>query len=147
VNKTRASEKSANDFRLELAAAKNVLNTSPSPTAAIPAPRDRTLEPLFSSPGSAVVLMVRVEVTLPPLGTVGAEGSNEHCAGVDVLVQAKLTTPVKPFTEETVTVMLAALPEFTVAIAGLTEGLKSQTCSWAAVVCVRGGLTPVMVIW
>lgn len=59
--------------------------------------------------------------------------------------QKKEIFPSNPFAEATVTVKFEELPAFTVAVSGVTDGRKSQTCSVADTECVNGLLRPLMV--
>lgn len=58
-------------------------------------------------------------------------GLNEQEIGADPVEHPKFTLPLKPFTGDTVTLKLADPPFTTVALVGLTEAVKSETCSWA----------------
>ena len=79
-------------------------------------------------------------------GTFADAGLREHEISWDEVEHAKFTVPVNPFTEEAETLKFVDAPAVTVADVGLTEGLKSHTCSCAVAVCVMGALTPVTVI-
>jgi hypothetical protein len=79
----------------------------------------------------ALAVSVKTEVTIPLGGTVMEDGLNEHEINCEELEHEKLTVPLKPFTGETVTLKFAEPPAFTVALVGLTDGVKSDTCSWA----------------
>jgi hypothetical protein len=67
----------------------------------------------------AVVVMVSVLVTGPPLG-VSDEGANEHCDSAGNPEQEKVTSWLKPFVGVTVKVKDALAPALMVALAGDT---------------------------
>jgi hypothetical protein len=75
-----------------------------------------------------LAVTVNKEVAVPLAETVKGDGLNEQEISPDELEHAKFTVPLKPFTGETLTLKFAEPPAPTVALAGLTEGLKSQTC-------------------
>ena len=52
---------------------------------------------------------------------------------------------MKPLAEVTVMVKVADPPAFTVAVVGVTEGRKSQTCNVAEAEWLNGLLAPVIV--
>lgn len=86
---------------------------------------------------------VSTELVVPLAGTVVELGLNaQEIPGVAV-EQKKLTPPLNPFTGVTVTLKVAEPPTFTVALVGLTDPVKSQTCNCAVAVCVTGELAPV----
>jgi hypothetical protein len=88
----------------------------------------------FNAMACELALRVKTEVAGPLEATVVEDGLKEHEINCDELEQEKFTVPLKPFTGETVTLKFAEPPAFTVALVGLTEGVKSDTCSWAIAV-------------
>ena len=93
----------------------------------------------------APAVNISTDAALPLAVTLREGGLNEHEILVLLGWQPKSTVPVKPFTEDTVTLKLAEPPGFTVALLGDIEPLKSQTCSVADALCVTGLLVPVIV--
>jgi hypothetical protein len=64
-----------------------------------------------------------------------------------VLLVAKPTMPVKPFSGVTVTVDVPALPAFTVTVVGMTLIEKSWTRNVTVAECDKPPLVPVAVTW
>jgi hypothetical protein len=118
-------------FLLDLVITKRELSgnkrpNSNSPTSPIPfRPR------LPSDAACELAVRVKTEVAVPFAGTVAEVGLNEQATSPDELEHAKFTLPLKPFTGETVTLKFAEPPFPTLALVGLTEAVKSATCSWA----------------
>jgi hypothetical protein len=93
----------------------------------------------------APAVSVSMDVALKLAITLTEGGLNEQEMLVLLGWQPKATAPLKPFTEDTVTLKLAEPPGFTVALLGDIEPLKSRTCSVADVLRVTGLLVPITV--
>jgi hypothetical protein len=78
---------------------------------------------------SELAVNVRTDVAVPFAGTDVDVGLSVQPTEPVFVMQEKLTMPSNPLTGETVTVKFADPPALTVALAGATEALKSQTCS------------------
>jgi hypothetical protein len=88
-----------------------------------------TCEYFCTEAACELALRVKTDVASPLAGTAIDEGLKEHVMSGDELVHPKVTVPLKPFTAETATLKFVELPADTVALVGLTEALKSHTCS------------------
>jgi hypothetical protein len=94
-----------------------------------------------------LAVSVNTDVAVPLAGTVALLGSNEQEINPDELEHEKFTDPLNPFRGDTSTLKFADPPALNVAVSGLTEAAKSETCTCAVAVCVIGPLVPVTVIW
>ena len=106
---------------------------------------DHLLAGRFFSFACALAVRVSVEVAVPLAGTDIVDGLNEHETRPVLLEHQRLAVPSNPLTGEIVTVKFADPPAFTLAVVGLTDPVKSQTCSSAEAVCTIGELVPVIV--
>lgn len=90
-----------------------------------------------------LAVKVSTELVVPVGETVIELGSKAHEIRPVELEHEKFTLPLNPLTGVVLTVKFAELPAFTLALVGLTDPVKSQTCNCAVAVCVSGALTPV----